>query len=68
MVVTWSPSVNDVRYYQVPVNIKPHTTEQIAIRLGLQLPPDNRKLPNGRLTTFPRWGWQIEGAKGYPAK
>jgi hypothetical protein len=69
MGVTVAPyEKDDARFYQVPILIKPRTTERIAIRLGLQLPPDNGKRPNGRATKFPLWGWQIEGAKGYPAK
>jgi len=66
--VSWLPYA-DVRHYQVPILIKPQTAEHVTVRLGLQLPPDDfSKLPHGRVTRHQRWSWQVEGAKGYPAK
>jgi hypothetical protein len=41
LAVVWLPhGEDDVRYFQVPIMIKPRTTERIAVRLGRQLPPD----------------------------
>jgi hypothetical protein len=59
---------DDSRYYQVPIIIKPRTTEHVAVRLGLQLPPDYFREPDGKVSAFARWSWDIEGAKGYPTK
>ena len=70
LVVTWAPyEKDDVRNYQVPIIIKPRTTETVTVRLGLQLPPDDvLNLRPGKVETVSRWQWQIVGAKGYPAK
>ena len=58
----------DSRYYQVPIIIKPRTTEHVAVRLGLHLPPDYFRESDGKVSAFARWSWDIEGAKGYPTK
>lgn len=69
LVVTWQPPGNDSsRLYNVPITIKPLTTERVTVRLGLQLPPDNFFKFLGKATRNTRWGWQHVGAKGYPAK
>lgn len=47
---------NSGHYYRVSSTIKPLTTERLAVRLGLQLPPGGS------------WSWQTVGAKGYPSK
>jgi hypothetical protein len=55
--VAWSPYKDgDSRIFQVPVTIKPRTTERVTVGLGLRLPPDDK-----------HWAWQNVGAKGYPA-
>ena len=60
---------DSARRYNVPITIKPLTTEHVTVRLGLQLPPDTVfKSPHGKVTTRQRWAWQSVGAKGYPAK
>jgi hypothetical protein len=59
---------DDNRYYPVPVIIKPHTTDHVAVRLGLQLPPDYFRQPDGKVSAFARWRWQVVGAKGHPTK
>jgi hypothetical protein len=68
--VTWIPyEETNVRDYDVPVIIRPLTTENVVVRLGLQLPPDNVLMfPHGKVTRHNRWGWQNVGARGYPAK
>jgi hypothetical protein len=57
LLVTWSPyGDDDKRYYRVPVSIEPLKTERVSVRLGLQLPPDDR------------WGFQIMSARGSTAR
>jgi hypothetical protein len=70
LLVTWFPVEDDnARRFNVPITIKPLTTEHIVVRLGLQLPPDNVFTdPHGKVTAHKRWAWENVGAKGYPAK
>ena len=58
---------DDARDYEVPITIKPRTTEQVTVRLGLQLPPDS-KWADGKVKAQTNWTWLPVGAKGYPTK
>ena len=67
--VTWSPyGDDDIRYFRVPISIKPLTKEHTTVRLGLTLPPDEVSKIGRSVLTSRHWGWQNVGAKGYPAK
>ena len=66
--VTWFPyNEGDKRYYREAVSIEPMKTRHVSIRLGLQLPQDEKikrrwKSP----TTIGHWSWLITSAKGLP--
>jgi hypothetical protein len=66
LVVTWLPyNQDDKRYYRETVSIEPLQTQQVSIRLGLQLPPDDvMRLRNRPPVTSHHWGWTYAGAKG----
>jgi hypothetical protein len=70
LAVTWAPyGDGDKRYFRVPVTIQPEQSEHVAVRLGLQLPPDDvLNLGSRKGQTLQHWGWQTIGAKGRPAK
>ena len=57
-------------YYRERVSIVPLRTVHVAIRLGMQLPPDDyikvRGRPGGQSRT--RWSWLIVKASGIPAE
>lgn len=59
----------DRRYYRVPASIEPLSTEQLTIRLGQTLPPDDViNLRQRKPTTIHHWMWQIVGARGVVAR
>jgi hypothetical protein len=57
-------------YYRERLSIAPLQTEHVAIRLGMQLPPDDQLKIRGRLVGKPQshWNWLIVGAKGKRTK
>lgn len=68
LVVTWLPyNQDDKRYHRETVSIEPLQTEQVSIRLGLQLPADDViRLRKGPPIISKHWGWTYAGAKGLP--
>jgi hypothetical protein len=68
LAVTWLPYRDgDLRYYQVPITIRPFTTERATIRLGLQLPNDEVVNRAGKVEALQHWRWQNIGTKGHSA-
>ncbi len=60
---------DEQHYYRERLSIAPLQTAHVAIRLGMQLPPDDQIKYHGRPggQSLSHWNWLIVGAKGKPA-